>query len=48
MFLIFLISAIVQVETGGKNINGDSGKSIGLMQVRVATCKEMLKRDKIG
>jgi hypothetical protein len=46
MFLVFLISAIIQVETGGKNINGDGGKSIGLMQVRVATCKEMLKRDK--
>ncbi len=46
MFLIFLISAIIQIETGGKNINGDGNKSIGLMQVRVATCKEMLKRDK--
>ena len=46
MFLNFLISAIIQVETGGKNINGDGNKSIGLMQVRVATCKEMLKRDK--
>ena len=44
--LIFLISAIIQVETRGQNINGDGGKSIGYMQVRVATCKEMLNRNK--
>lgn len=46
IFFIFLISAIINVESGGRNINGDNGKSIGLMQVRPATCKEMLRRDK--
>jgi hypothetical protein len=45
-YLIFLISAIIQVETRGQNINGDGGQSIGYMQVRVATCKEMLSRNK--
>lgn len=44
--LIFLISAIIQVETGGKNINGDNGRSIGIMQIRPETCLEMLKKDK--
>ena len=36
-----LIAAIIYVETGGRNVTGDQGRSFGLMQVQYGTARDM-------
>lgn len=47
MVLCFLISIFIQLESGGKNLIGDGGGSIGIMQIRPETAKFILNKNKI-
>jgi soluble lytic murein transglycosylase-like protein len=45
--VFFIVSIFIQIESGGRNINGDGGQSIGIMQVRVKTAKFILNKTKL-
>lgn len=45
--VFFIISIFIQLESGGRNINGDGGESIGIMQIRAGTAKFILDKYKI-
>lgn len=45
--IFFIISVFIQIESGGRNIDGDGGQSIGIMQIRTGTAKFILNKYKI-
>lgn len=47
MILYLLTSILINIETRNLNLIGDSGQSFGLMQIRPATAKWILTKNKI-